>query len=237
MISAEAELESALAGRRAVAGPHVATRLAERGDDIIPEADRLSLVHPRDLDGARSLDAPPLGLDDRGAVGMRDHLPPGVDGGDRRVKAGPGQGAGQVAGRPVGVGRRGDQLAGAPVPFQGRSTRLDDDLGGTPDRVNRQVRPSLGDQAAGQGRRQGDPGDPSRDAHRSLLLGGGKQDEESSDLGARTSPGSGAESGDGWARWGGGSRPALRGRKDNHGLYRPSGEGFKQNQTNRGCIS
>ena len=138
-VAPQAEPEPTLAGGRPVAGPHVATGLAERRDHVVPEADRLDLVHPRDVHRRPDLDAPPPGHDRRLPVPLGDDLPLARDRRHARVEAGPVEGACQVADRAVRVGRRRDELPGASVADERRLARLDVDLRGRPDRVARRV--------------------------------------------------------------------------------------------------
>ncbi len=86
-VAAEAEAEPSLAGRRPVAGPHVAVRLAERRDHVVPEADPGRRGHPRNLD-----DRPRL----------RPRLPPGDD---RRRAHPPAASPGRSPRRPPRRGR------------------------------------------------------------------------------------------------------------------------------------
>ena len=133
-ITPETQPEAPLAGRRAVTRTHVATRLAERGDHVVPEAHRGGPFHP--LDGQRrfhlSGGAQPRDHARR-PIAERDQFPPlRRDGRDPGIADHPFHRPGCIADRTIGPAMGGDHLLGGASSAQldGRRRNLDVARGG-----------------------------------------------------------------------------------------------------------
>ena len=96
IVAAQTEPESVLARGRAVAGPLVAARLGQRGQNLVLELDGMRLPGVADLDHRLHLARPEAYADLGLAVAARLDPASGMDGQDRRVRAHPATFMGQV---------------------------------------------------------------------------------------------------------------------------------------------
>ncbi len=142
-ITAEAEPEPPLSGRRAVARSHVAAGLAEGRDHVAAKAHRRRLVHPLDLDGRTASRLPRRATIVAVPFALGTTRPLGVTVGDLGVQAHPLDRARLVLDRAVGGSSRRDELRGRAPADQPGLRRRDRELGSAGRRRRRSVRSAV----------------------------------------------------------------------------------------------